>query len=101
MAVKIRMTRTGCKNDVCYRVVAADSRSPRDGRNVENLGWYDPKRQGVNFRLKLDRIDYWTGCGAEVSDTVRNLVKQARKLPPEAVAMAATSEDPVPVATEV
>ena len=79
MAVKIRLTRTGARNDVCFRLVAADSRSPRDGRFIEILGWYDPKKEGVNFDLKLDRIDYWKSKGAQVSDTVKSLIKRAGK----------------------
>jgi len=78
MAVKIRMTRTGGNKEVSYRVVATDSRFPRDGKNLENLGWYDPKKQGVNFSLKMDRIEYWKSKGAQVSDTVRSLVRKAR-----------------------
>lgn len=77
MAVKIRMRRTGSKNDICYRVVAADGRSPRDGKFLELLGWYDPKKTGTNFELKLDRIDYWKKQGAMVSDTVASLVRKA------------------------
>ena len=80
MAVKIRLTRTGSKNDACYRVVAADSRSPRDGRNLENLGWYTPTQPGVNFELKLDRIDHWIDNGAQVSDTVASLIRKSRKI---------------------
>ena len=80
MAVKIRLTRTGSRNDACYRVVAADTRSPRDGRNLENLGWYTPTREGQNFKLKLDRIDYWVGNGAQISDTVKSLIRKQRKL---------------------
>lgn len=76
MAVKIRLRRTGANNDVCYRVVAADSRSPRDGRFLEMLGWYDPKKQGRNFLLKMDRINYWIGKGSIVSDTVRSLIRK-------------------------
>jgi small subunit ribosomal protein S16 len=79
MAVKIRLTRTGGRNDVCYRVVAADSRSPRDGRFLEILGWYDPKREGVNFELKRERIDYWKSRGAQLSDTVRSLLRRSAK----------------------
>jgi small subunit ribosomal protein S16 len=87
MAVKLRLTRTGANKDVSYRVVAADSRSPRDGRCIEILGWYDPKQRGRNFKLKLDRIDYWLSQGAQPSDTVNSLVKAARKAP----------DDPAPV----
>ena len=84
MAVKIRLKRTGGKNDSCFRVVAADERMPRDGRFVEQLGWYDPKRSGANFELKLDRIEYWHGQGAQISDTVANLVKRAATEAPAA-----------------
>jgi len=79
MAVKIRLTRTGNTNRACYRVVAADSRSPRDGRNIEILGWYDPNKVTDKFELKMDRIDYWRSEGAQVSDTVNSLIKRARK----------------------
>ena len=79
MAVRVRLTRTGANNDPCFRVVATDSRSPRDGSYLENLGWYDPKKAGVNFAVKVDRIDYWKGRGALLSDTVRSLVRKARK----------------------
>jgi small subunit ribosomal protein S16 len=77
MSVKIRLRRTGANNDVSYRVVATDSRSPRDGRFIEVLGWYDPKKKGVNYLLKLDRIQHWTSRGAVVSDTVASLIKKA------------------------
>jgi small subunit ribosomal protein S16 len=79
MAVKIRLKRTGATNDVSYRVVAADKRSPRDGANLEILGWYDPSRAGESFKLKMDRIEEWIGKGAEVSDTVASLIRKARK----------------------
>lgn len=79
MAVRIRLKRTGGKNDVCYRVVAADCRSPRDGSFIEQLGWYDPKRKGTNYELKMDRLEYWKSQGARVSDTVASLLKKANK----------------------
>jgi small subunit ribosomal protein S16 len=69
----------GGTNDVFYRVVAADSRSPRDGRFLEVLGWYDPKKEGTNFELKMDRIAHWAGKGAILSETVNSLVKKASK----------------------
>ena len=78
MAVKIRMTRTGANKDISYRVVATDSRFPRDGKNLEVLGWYDPKKQGVNFGLKMERVDHWISKGALVSDTVKSLLKKNR-----------------------
>jgi small subunit ribosomal protein S16 len=79
MAVKIRLTRTGGKNNACFRIVACDSRSPRDGRFIEILGWYDPNREGQNFELKLDKIEKWVGNGAQLSDTVASMVRRARR----------------------
>ena len=78
MAVKIRMTRTGANRDISFRIVATDGRSPRDGKTLENLGWYDPKKTGVNYQLKMDRIEYWQGKGAQASDTVRSLIRKIR-----------------------
>ena len=79
MSVRIRLTRRGGTNDACWRVVAADKRSPRDGRFLEILGWYDPRRSDEECNLKLDRIDEWLSKGATLTDTVRSLVKRARK----------------------
>ena len=78
MAVKIRMTRTGANKDISYRVVATDSRCPRDGKNLEVVGWYNPKKTGVNFDLKMDRVEFWKSKGAQLSDTVKSLVKKSR-----------------------
>jgi len=60
-----------------YRVVAADSRFATTGRFLEILGWYDPKQKGENFSLKMDRINYWLGTGAQLSGTAASLVKKA------------------------
>ena len=79
MAVSIRLRREGAKNRPYYKVVAADSRSPRDGKFIELLGTYDPKKPGHNSTLKLDRIEYWMSKGAQPSDTVRSLIKKNRK----------------------
>lgn len=79
MAVKIRMTRLGANNDPSFRIVASDSRSPRDGKYLEKLGWYDPRRDGVNFELNLQRFEYWKNRGAQVTQAVMNLVRRARK----------------------
>jgi small subunit ribosomal protein S16 len=79
MAVKIRMSRTGANKDICYRVVVTDSRSPRDGKIIENVGWYDPKQQGANFGLKLERIAYWRERGAQISETVNSLLRRSRR----------------------
>jgi len=79
MAVKIRLRRTGCNNCISYRVVATDGRSPRDGKFLEMLGWYDPKRTGENFKLDLDRIAYWQAHGAQVSETVNSMLRKTRR----------------------
>jgi len=79
MAVKIRMTRTGGNREISFRVIATDSRSPRDGKYLEYLGWYDPKRKGENYKLKMDRIEYWKKNGAQLSETVRSLVRKASR----------------------
>ena len=79
MAVSIRLRREGAKNRPYYKVVVADSRSPRDGKFIEIIGTYDPKVAGHNSTLKLDRIDHWISRGAQPSDTVRSLIKKTRK----------------------
>jgi small subunit ribosomal protein S16 len=82
MAVHLRLTRTGKKKQPSYRIVAADSRSPRDGRFIENLGWYDPKVDPPAIQMDLARVDYWLGTGAKASETVASLVARARKAAP-------------------
>ena len=77
--VKIRLRRTGCNNNAAYRVVAADARSPRDGKFLEILGWYTPKQDGENFKVDLERIAYWQSKGAQLSETVASMVRKAKK----------------------
>jgi small subunit ribosomal protein S16 len=79
MAVKIRMKRVGAKNSPYFRIVVADSRSPRDGKFIEEIGSYQPLKQGDNFILKLDRAQYWVSKGARPSDTVASFIKKAVK----------------------
>jgi small subunit ribosomal protein S16 len=79
MAVKIRLKRIGAKNDPAYRLVVADSRSPRDGRFIEELGTYLPAREGQTFQVNLERANYWLSKGAQPSETVASLLKQAAK----------------------
>ena len=67
-----------------FKVVVADKRSPRDGKFIEIVGTYDPKKRGMNSTLKLERIDYWISKGAQPSDTVRSLIKKNKN--PEAAA---------------
>jgi small subunit ribosomal protein S16 len=64
-----------------YRIVATDARSPRDGRFIELLGTYDPKKKGTKFTVKLDRARYWISKGAQPSETVRSILKKAEKMP--------------------
>ncbi|MBO4287959.1 MAG: 30S ribosomal protein S16 [Kiritimatiellae bacterium] len=77
--VKIRLRRTGRTNAACWRIVAADSRSPRDGKFLEILGWYSPKQTGENFKLDLERVDYWVSVGAQMTEQAASLVRRARK----------------------
>lgn len=77
--VKIRLRRTGCTNYAAYRVVAADQRSPRDGKFLEILGWYDPHKTDTKFSLDLERVNYWRSQGAQMSETVASLVRSAEK----------------------
>jgi len=79
MAVKIRMKRVGTKNTPVYRIVVADSRSPRDGKCIEEIGTYQPLKPGDNFSLKLDRAQYWISKGAQPSDTVASFIKKLGK----------------------
>ena len=72
-----------------FRVVATDARRPNAGRFLEALGWYDPKKKGVNYELKMDRLEYWAGQGAILSDTVRSMVTKQKKAAVRAAAAAA------------
>ncbi len=76
--VKIRMRRTGCRNHAAYRIVAADSRSPRDGKFLEILGWYDTQIKDDNFKLDLERVNYWLSKGAQPTETVASLIRRAK-----------------------
>lgn len=76
MAVKIRLARHGAKKRPFYRIVAADSESPRDGRFLEKLGTYNPLLDPVEVVLNADRVKYWMGQGAIPTDTVRSILKR-------------------------
>ena len=75
MAARIRLTRIGSKKNPIYRVVVADSRSPRDGRFIEIVGRYNPQTQPSTIDLDGDRIKDWIAKGAQPSDSVRRLLK--------------------------
>ena len=98
--VKLRLRRFGNRNRPVYRVVVADQRSPRDGKIIEEIGTYNPLQKDNNFRLDLERVDYWLGVGAQPSDTVASFIKKARKAgdaaPAEEAAEAAPEPAPAP-----
>ena len=79
MAVKIRLKRVGAKNKPAFRIVVADGRSPRDGRFIEELGTYAPRKKGDNVTMDLDRVKYWLSKGAQPSETVASFIKKAIK----------------------
>ena len=84
MAVRIRLARHGAKKKPFYRIVVADSESPRDGRFLENVGTYDPAYDPAKVTIKTDRVRYWMDQGALPTDTVRSLLKKegfTRELP--------------------
>jgi len=91
MAVAIRLRREGALNRPYFKVVVTDTRSPRDGKFIEIVGTYDPKKGGMNSTLKLERIEYWISKGAQPSDTVRSLIKK-NKNPEEAAKKMAAAE---------
>ncbi len=76
MAVKIRLARMGAKKKPFYRLVAADSEAPRDGRFLEILGYYDPMQEPAVVKVHEDKVNYWLGKGAKVSDSARAILKK-------------------------
>ncbi len=79
MAVSIRLARFGAKKKPFYRVVAADSRFPKEGRSLERLGLYDPRQDPPMVRLNMERIEYWFSQGARASKTVMDLIEKEKK----------------------
>ena len=90
MAVKMRLARAGAKKSPFYRVVVANSRSPRDGRFIEHIGVYDPTRTPTEVRFKMDRVEYWLSQGVQPSDTVAQLLNKTRAKNAESVKAGAT-----------
>ena len=74
--VKLRLARAGAKKNPFYKVVVTDSRNPRDGRFIEQIGYYDPQPKEVLLEIKQDRLDYWLSVGAQTSDTLGQLIKK-------------------------
>ena len=73
------MKRIGAKNNPVYRIVVADSRSPRDGKFIEELGTYQPLKKSDNVMLNLERAQYWVSQGAQPTETVASFIKKAGK----------------------
>ncbi|MFM2241492.1 MAG: ribosomal protein [Verrucomicrobiota bacterium] len=78
MAVALRLNRKGTKDRPYYKIVAVDSRKRRDGRFIEQLGTYDPMKEGENYTLDLEKADKWLGTGAQPSETVASIIRKAR-----------------------
>lgn len=77
--VKIRLTRVGSKKNAIYRVVVADARSPRDGRNIETVGRYNPQTEPSLVEIDLEKVNAWLAKGAQPSEAVAKLIKIAEK----------------------
>ncbi|MCD6280122.1 MAG: 30S ribosomal protein S16 [Deltaproteobacteria bacterium] len=76
MAVSIRLSRRGANKKPFYRVVVADSRFKRDGRFLEIVGYFDPRKRAESVNLKIDRIKYWADKGVKISPAVKKLIKE-------------------------
>ena len=74
--VRVRLKRTGTRNMACFRVVVMDKRSSRDGKAIEELGFYDPRSK--EEKVNLERVDYWKSVGASFSETVEDIVDRVR-----------------------
>ncbi|CCC57835.1 MULTISPECIES: 30S ribosomal protein S16 [Caloramator] len=77
MAVKMRLRRMGAKKAPFYRIVVADSRSPRDGRFIEEIGYYNPTTEPADIKIDAEKAKKWLSNGAQPTDTVRSLLKKA------------------------
>ncbi len=75
--VRIRLRRTGAKKQASYRIVVADQRSPRDGKFIEILGWYNPRTNPPSFEINNERARYWLSQGAQPSEAVARLLSKA------------------------
>ncbi len=74
--VRIRLKRTGARNMACFRVVVMDKRSSRDGKAIEELGYYDPLKK--EEKINLERADYWKSVGAQITETVQDIIDRVR-----------------------
>ena len=83
MSVKIRLSRHGAKKKPFYRIVVSDSRSPRDGRFIEQVGTYDPRSQPSSVKIEREKVDRWLKQGAKPTQTVLDLLKRTQRPPVE------------------
>ena len=83
MAVRVRLTRVGGRKNPIWRVVVADQRSPRDGRVLETVGRYNPRRQPSEIVLDRERLDHWLARGAQPTNTVKQLIRAVGRGAPE------------------
>ena len=92
MALKIRLWRQGCTNNVSYRVVVADSRSPRDGKYIESIGWYNPdvRKEQQKYAINSQRLQHWLSIGAQMTETVESIAKE---LSPEVIKEMASKKE--------
>lgn len=77
--VSLRLSRQGSKDRPYYKIIAIDSRKRRDGRYIEQLGTYDPMKEGENYAVDIEKADKWLAVGAKPSETVASIIKKARK----------------------
>ena len=84
----IRLTRIGAKKQPTYRVVVTEARTPRDSREVERLGYYNPKTQPATLKVDRERVAYWLKSGAQPSATVKSLLKKFKEPAADAIAAA-------------
>ena len=77
MAVKIRLRRMGAKKAPFYRVVVADSRYPRDGRFIDEVGYYDPMKEPVDIKIDAEKVNKWLATGAQPTETVKSLLNKS------------------------
>ena len=78
MAVKIRLKRTGKKKTPSYRIVVVDSRYPRDGRFIEQVGFYDPMTEPATIKVDHEKVDKWIATGAQPTETVKSLINKSK-----------------------
>mgnify|MGYP001606580713 CR=1 FL=1 len=79
MSVKIRMKRFGTKDRASWRIVVSEAKMPRDGRFIEEIGFYDPLPKQEKLVVKQDRLDYWVKNGAQMSEAIKSLLKRQKK----------------------